>query len=72
METAVKIGCHNVASEKLCCEHRRLSCFCVWGEANLVDDVLNYLSLKYLDLSVLKTPGVHIKVILYVSLVLNI
>ena len=50
LEEAAEIGGHSIAYEHLRCKLRILSYYRFQGEANLVDDVLDYLRLRDIDL----------------------
>ena len=67
VETDVKLGDPCIASEEFHHKRRRLYYCCVQRKANLVDYVLNYLQLSYLDFPVLHILNAHTQIILNVS-----
>ena len=72
VEASVEFGVHSVASEDLHRKRRCMHCCQFWWKANFVCDVLNYLSLRYIDSYIFHMIRIHNEVILYISLVIKI
>ena len=68
VEAAVNMGVRSIAFEDLCCKCHSVSYVCIRRKLNLVDDVLDYMQLCFLNLPMFCLIIVHSQVMFNVSL----